>query len=122
VSLGIGGIFLYAYTLVPVVLVETTLVAVVALLLLSYPVSRGNTLSINVSTILGIIAPLISLATPAHIVVLEQIGEGGLIGFLGILQLLGFYIFPIAFVVLRVIYRETLKKQALSSSRAIVSS
>ena len=121
-SLGVGGIFLYAYALVPAVLVETTLVAVIVILLLSYPVSRGNVLSINISTFLGIIAPLISIATPAHIGVLEQIGEGNLISFLGILQLLGFYVFPIAFVVLRVVYRGKLKNQATSLSRTVVSS
>jgi hypothetical protein len=107
-SLGVGGIFLYVYALVPNILVETTLVAVIILLLISYPVSRRNMLAVNISTILGIIAPIISLVTPAHVSVLEQIWNGGLIAFLGVLQLLGFYIFPLAFVVLRIVYHGKL--------------
>ena len=114
--------FLYFYSLVPIVLVETTIVAVVVLFVLSYPVSKGNILSINISTLLGIAAPIISISTPAHVGVLEQIGRGGLISFLGILQLLGFYTFPIIFVLLRIIYNRKLRIQASSSSRALVKS
>ncbi len=121
-SLGVGGIFLYAYALVPSILVETTVVAVIVLLLISYPVSKGNMLAINISTILGIIAPIISLATPAHVGVLEQIGRGGLIAFLGVLQLLGFYIFPFAFVLLRLVYHGKLVNPVQSSSKALVNS
>jgi len=119
-SLGVGGIFLYVYALVPSILVETTVVAVIILLLISYPVSRGSMLSINISTVLGIIAPIISLATPAHVGVLEQIGKGGLISFLGILQLLGFYVFPITFILLRIAYNGKLKKQTKNSTRPLV--
>ena len=75
---------------------------------------RGNTVSINLSTVLGVAAPIISLSTPAHVGVLEQIGTGGLTSFLGILQLLGFYTFPVIFVLLRVIYNGKLKEQIVS--------
>jgi hypothetical protein len=122
ISLGVGGIFLYADALVPTILIETTIAAVIIILVISYPVSRGNMIAINISTILGIIAPVISLATPAHMGVLEQIGSGGLIAFLGILQLLGFYVFPITFVVLRVAYHSKLKKLFTNPSKALVSS
>jgi hypothetical protein len=121
-SLGVGGIFLYAYSLVPDVLVETTLVAVVVLLILSYFVSRHNILSINVSTVLGVVAPILSYSTPAHVGVLEQIGSGGLISFLGILQLLGFYIFPILYVILRIAYNRELKQIAGPSRENLVKS
>ncbi len=120
VSLGVGGVFLYAYALVPIVLVETTIAAVVILCILSYPVSRGNMIAINISTVLGVVAPIISLSTPAHVGVLEQIGTGGLISFLGILQLLGFYTFPIIFVLIRIVYNGKLKIQVMSSSKALV--
>jgi len=110
-SLGVGGIFLYVYSLVPVVLVETTVVAVIVLLILSYFVLKGNMISVNLSTILGVAAPVISLSTPAHLGVLQQIGSGGLISFLGMLQLFGFYIFPIGFVILRIVLNSSLKKQ-----------
>ena len=117
VSLGLGGIFLYIYALVPDILVETTIIAVIILLGISYPVSKGNMLAINISTVLGVIAPFISLGTPAHVGVLEQIGKGGLIGFLGLLQLLGFYIFPIAFVLLRVVFHQKLRESRSMPAR-----
>jgi hypothetical protein len=119
VSLGVGGIFLYIYALVPDVLVETTIVAVVILLVISYPVSKGNRLAINISTVLGVIAPFISFGTPAHVGVLEQIGKGGLIAFLGLLQLLGFYIFPLAFVVLRIASHQKLRESLRNKSVAV---
>jgi hypothetical protein len=108
VSLTIGGLFLYVDSLVPMILVETTIVAVIILYVLAYLVARGNTVSINISTILGVVAPVLSAVTPAHLSVLEQISHGGLIAFLGVLQLLGFYIFPILFVVLRIVFRSKL--------------
>ena len=108
VSLSVGGIFLYVDSLVPLVLVETTVAAVLVLFALSFFVVRGNMLAINLSTILGILAPILSYSTPAHVGVLEQIGTGGLISFLGTLQLLGFYVFPICFVVLRIALRKRL--------------
>ena len=40
VSLTVGGAFLYAYKLVPMILVETTIVAVIVLYILSYFVAR----------------------------------------------------------------------------------
>jgi hypothetical protein len=108
VSLSVGGYLLYLHSLVPLYLVETTLVAVIILYILSYFVAMGNMISINVSTVLGVVAPMMSASTPAHVGVLQQIGTGGLISFLGLLQLLGFYIFPIVFVILRVVFRSKL--------------
>ena len=108
VSLSLGGYLLYVKSLVPMYLVETTLVAVIILYILSYFVAKGNMVSVNVSTVLGVIAPIMSATTPAHVGVLEQIGTGGLISFLGFLQLFGFYIFPIAFVILRIVFRSKL--------------
>lgn len=119
-SLGVGGVFLYAYSLVPTFLVETTLVAVIVLLVLSYFVLKGNMISINISTALGIIGPILSYSTPAHVSVLEHIVDGGLIAFLGILQLLGFYLFPILFVILRVVYHGKLQNQIGSISRQTI--
>jgi len=118
----VGGFLLYIYALVPDVLVETTIIAVIILLGISYPVSKGNILAINISTVLGVIAPFISLGTPAHVGVLEQIGRGGLIAFLGLLQLLGFYIFPIAFVALRLVFHKKLRESLRDKSTAVQNS
>jgi hypothetical protein len=120
-SLTFGGILLYTYSLVPLVLVETTFAAVVVLFVLSYFVSKGSMASINIATILGVIAPIMSYFTPAHVGVLEQIGTGGLISLLGILQLVGFYLFPILYVILRIVFKGRLKQPA-NSPRAFVKS
>lgn len=109
VSLSVGGYLLYINSLVSMVLIGTTFVAVIILYILSYFVAKGNMISINVSTALGVVAPIMSASTPAHVGVLEQIATGGLISFLGLLQLLGFYIFPIAFVILRILFRSKVK-------------
>ena len=111
ISLSVGGFFLYTDKLVPPILVETTLAAVIILFAISYFVFKENMVAVNISTALGIIAPIMSYSTPAHISVLGQILSGGLIGFLGVLQLLGFYMFPIAFVILRIAYRGKIKSR-----------
>ena len=105
-SLTLGGYLLYINSLVPEILVETTFVAVVVLFALSYFVARGNMFAISVSTILGVVAPIMSAATPQHVSVLVQVDAGGLISILGMLQLCGFYIFPILFVFVRVVFRS----------------
>ncbi|MDG6999995.1 MAG: hypothetical protein JRN15_12870 [Nitrososphaerota archaeon] len=107
-SLTIGGYLLYINSLVPEILVETTFVAVVVLFALSYFVARGNLLAVSISTVLGVVAPIMSAATPQHVSVLVQIDTGGLISILGLLQLFGFYIFPLTFVVVRIVFRSRL--------------
>ena len=52
VSLSVGGYLLYVKSLVPMYLVETTLVAVIILYILSYFVAKGNMVSVNASTVL----------------------------------------------------------------------
>lgn len=108
VSLSLGGYLLYVNAFVSLFLVETTLVAVVVLFVLSYFVARGNMYSINISTVLGVVAPIMSASTPAHVSVLRQLGSGGLISSLGALQLFGFYIFPITYVIIRFLFRTRL--------------
>lgn len=105
-SLMVGGYLLYVNSLVPMILVDTTIIAVVALFILSYFVAKGIMLAVNIATILGVISPILSFSTPAHVGVLEQIASGGLISVLGLLQLLGFYVFPILFVILRIVFRS----------------
>lgn len=106
ICLSVGGYFLYIYSIVPLILVETTLAAIIVLLILSYFVARGSLIATSISTILGVVAPIMSAATPQHVSVLEQITAGGLLSFLGLLQLFGFYIFPITFVVVRIVFRS----------------
>jgi hypothetical protein len=111
VTLTLGGFLLYYYSLVPIVLILTTFVAVLVLLLLSTYVIKGNVTAINIATILGVLAPIMSYFTPAHVGVLEQIGTGGLISLLGVLQLLGFYVFPILYVLLRIVFYQKIGRK-----------
>lgn len=112
VCLGVGGWLLYIHLLVPMILVETTLVGTMVLVILAYFVARGVLLAINIGMILGVIAPLITFSIPAHMGVVQEIGSGGLIGVLGFLQILGFDVFPIIYVVSRVVYWSNVKKES----------
>lgn len=109
VSLAVGGYLLYAHALVPPVLVETTLVAIIVLFILAHFVYRGKMIAINLSTILGVVALFIPFSTPAHIGVIEEIGSGGLISLLGVLQILGFVVFPVIYIIARVAYRGQIR-------------
>ena len=109
VSLSVGGYLLYVNALVPPILVETTLVAIVVLFVLAHFVFRGKMIAINVATILGIVALLIPFSTPAHVGVLEEIGSGGLISLLAVLQILGFIVFPVIYIIVRIVYRNRIR-------------
>jgi hypothetical protein len=100
-SLSVGGYFLDVYGLVPLILIETTAVAAIALIVVSYFVWKGKIIAMNIATILGAIAPFITFSSPAHVSAVLQIGSGGLIALLGLLQILGFDVFPISFVLIR---------------------
>ena len=110
ISLSIGGFLLYAYNLVPVWLLELISMAIVVLLPLAYLVSKRNILALNISTILGVIAPIVSASTPSHLAVLFSFGQDLLLSFLGLLQIFGFYLFPIIFVVLRLTFWKNLRR------------
>ena len=108
ISLSVGGVLLLLYNLVPVYLLDLTTAAIAVPLVLSFFVYKGNILAVNVSTILGVVAPLMSISTPAHVEVLFSLGQNLLLSILGILQFVGFYVFPISFIILRVVNRRQL--------------
>ncbi|MGI0080198.1 MAG: hypothetical protein ACRECH_11290 [Nitrososphaerales archaeon] len=114
-SLSIGGLLLYAYNQVPMYLINLTIGAVIVLYVLAYFVSKGKMLAINISSILGVFAPILSASTPAHLGILSDFGQGWLITADGFFQLLGFYVFPIAFVLLRIAYRKRLPRKKAAS-------
>jgi hypothetical protein len=116
-SLSAGGIILYLTNLVPPILLELTAVAVVVILPLSFLVNRTNLVAINVSTVLGIVAPIISLSTTAHVEVLLSFGQNRLLSVLGLLQFLGFYLFPITFVIVRVAYRKKIVHESIAKQK-----
>jgi hypothetical protein len=109
VSLAMGDALLFFFNLVPFYLIALTAAAAVILFFLSLFVDRGNTIALNISTILGVIAPIFSLSMPAHDAVLLAFGSSPLITSLAALQFFGFFIFPVAFVLLRILYWKRLR-------------
>jgi hypothetical protein len=122
VTLGAGDVLLFVYSLVPIYLVILTAAVVVALVPLSYYVIHGNKLATNISTALGVIAPISSIVNQVHVAVLLSFGQGLLISVLGLLQFLGFYLFPIVFVVLRIVYRKKIPFYTKTHSQPLVES
>jgi hypothetical protein len=118
ITLSAGAIILMLENLVPEILVELTAVAVAVILPLSFLVGRRrNIVAINISTGLGIVAPLVSLATPAHLAVLASFGQNTVLSILGGLQFLGFYLFPLAFVIIRLAFRNKIAAESSSQTQ-----
>jgi hypothetical protein len=115
--LSAGGMLLYSKNLVPPFLLELTAAAVAVIVPLSFFVYKKNLASINLSTLLGVIAPFTSISTPAHIAVLLSFGQNLLLSVLGLLQFLGFYLFPISFVIVRMVYRKKISYEAKAENQ-----
>jgi hypothetical protein len=121
ICLSAGGVLLYRYNLVRLDLLQITAVAVIIIIPLSFLVCQKNLLAINIATILGFIAPTISLTTPAHLQVLLEFGQSWLISILGLLQFLGFYLFPVTYLVLRFAYRRRISAE-VDAKRTVLGS
>ncbi|QCO31196.1 hypothetical protein DFR88_03655 [Metallosphaera sedula] len=83
---------------VPSLLSVSTYVVVLVLLILSYLIERGITWALNLGVILGIMAILSSSLSQAHLQALSQLGSSPSITLLDILMVMGFYVFPIAYI------------------------
>lgn len=106
-----GAVLLRYYDLVPVSLTYLTSGAVVIVMITSIPVHRRNRFAINFGVILSAAAIISSASSLSHIEAMLRILDGGLITVLDILEILGFYLFPLLYLVFR--FRGT------SGSRAI---
>jgi|GEM_PF-994179 hypothetical protein len=116
-SLSTGGYLLFKYSLVPMGLVYSTIVVVTVLFCLAAYVSRGAVKAINFATVLGVASIVFSLSSQAHRTALTRIGDGWLLTSLDLLQLAGFYVFPAAFVLLRIVYRNRLRRECIQGIR-----
>ncbi len=101
ISLLAGGLLLYIFSLAPLVTVSGGWVIAAILVALSVYVHRYNMWAINISTLLGVISIVISPLIPAHAGALLGFGSTPRITLLDTLQILGFYVFPAIFIVLR---------------------
>jgi hypothetical protein len=122
ISLALGGLLLFVNRLVPLILLDLTATAVIVITPLSFFVYRRNLIAINVSTILGFVAPTISLSTPAHIEVLFEFGRNSLLSVLALLQVLGFYAMPIAFLIIRFAYWKRISEEVEAESKGTAES
>ncbi len=119
ICLSLGGLLLFVNGLVPMDLIELTATAVIIITPLSILVYRRNLTAINISTVLGFVAPTISLSTPAHIAVLLEFGHNFLISVLGLLQFLGFYLLPITFLVIRFAYWKRVAQDVKAGPKGV---
>lgn len=97
----VGALLLHVNSLVPVTLTYATTGAVIILAVDAAFVYRDSRLAINLGVVLSIAAILSSLASPAHLHAMTEIMGGGLISLLDILEILGFYLFPVLYIVTR---------------------
>lgn len=102
--------------MVPVSLNLLTLLAVVVACTISYYVFQANRVAIDVSTILGLAVIAFSASSRAHDSAIARFGSGTIIDLLDVLQVIGFYICPGSFIILRVIYRNRINLEARQSS------
>ncbi|MEM0169287.1 MAG: hypothetical protein QXR57_03830 [Metallosphaera sp.] len=107
VCLSLGGYFLLG--VVPPVLSLTTYVVVVVLLTLSYLAWRGNQTAINTGLVLAVLAIISSTSSQAHLTALSEIDDNLRITLLDVLMILGFYLFPGIYIVVRL--KEMLKRR-----------
>jgi hypothetical protein len=89
------------YSLAPLITVTGGWVIAALLIALSVYVLRANRVAVNISTLLGILSIITSPLIPAHTGALLDFGSTPKITLLDTLQILGFYVFPTVFIVLR---------------------
>ncbi|MCG3108349.1 hypothetical protein L3N51_00630 [Metallosphaera sp. J1] len=111
ICLSIGGYLLLG--VVPSILTAMTYVVVIVLLALSYLVEKGIAWALNLGFILGILAILSSSLSQAHMQALSQFGSSPRITILDALMVMGFYVFPVVYIVFWVRGRASRKSRDL---------
>ncbi len=103
-----GALLLYTYSLAPPIFIGGGVIVAFVLFVLGYYVYRANRWATNISTVLGFVSIVSSTLIPQHLSALSMIGSNPRITVLDALQLLGFYLFPAAYIVLRFMLRRSL--------------
>lgn len=98
ICLGIGGILLFH--VVPLLISLGTLVAVIVLLLTSVAIAKGFKTGEYVGLAVSILAILGSASSTTHDNSLLKFGTSLFISVLDVLMVLGFYIFPVLYIIL----------------------
>lgn len=94
----IGSYLLRVYSLVPVTLTYATIGSVILVLITSIFVHKGSRMAMNFGVILSVAAIISSLSSPAHLRAMTEILNGTIISVLDVLEILGFYLFPILYI------------------------
>lgn len=98
-SVSAGGILLRYYSLVPVILTYATAAAVMVLAANAFFVFRGSRNALNFGVILSILAIASSISSPSHLAAMGEILQGGIIALLDVLEIIGFYVFPVSYMI-----------------------
>lgn len=98
VTVSVGGFLLWYYSLVPVILTYLTGTAVLIVMVTANSVRRGSVFAMNFGVILSIAAVVSSASSYAHLQAMSEIFHGGIISLLDVLEILGFYVFPLLYI------------------------
>ncbi len=107
-----GGYLLHSNSLVPAMLTYATFGAVAAVAVDAVFVATGSRIALNVGVILSLAAVVSSLSSPAHLAAMLKIFDGGLITALDILEIIGFYVFPLLYIGSRFLVRKDRLREA----------
>ncbi len=97
-ALALGGVLLFGK--VPLLLTAGTLVVVVVLFLLAIAIEKSKDKRlIRAGVILALLSIITSSISSAHREALAQFGKNAYLTELDVLMILGFYVFPLAYIV-----------------------
>lgn len=111
ICLVIGAVLLRFFSLVPLYLTETTIIAVFAILIVAHFVRKGYTLAANVGLVLALLSIIVSAVSPGHDAAILKIFTDPVLTVLDVLEIMGFYLFPLAFIVLRLAKNESFSRK-----------
>lgn len=94
------------YSLVPITLTYATAGAVIAVAIDAFFVARGSRLALNIGVVLSLAAIFSSITSPAHLAAMEKIFDGGILAVLDVLEILGFYLFPMLYIATRFLAKK----------------
>ncbi|BFH72718.1 hypothetical protein SJAV_06620 [Sulfurisphaera javensis] len=98
ISLGIGGILLFS--IVPFILSIGTIIAVSLFLISAYLIYKDVKIGYYLGFVLSLLAIISSATSTTHDKALLSFGSSFFISILNILMILGFYIFPLTYIIL----------------------
>ena len=109
-----GAALLRIYSLVPFYLTLTTALAVVVILIVAHFINRGYTWAANTGIALAIISILTSALSPTHNSAVLNMFSSPLLAVLVLLEIFGFYVFPVLFLIIRAVKHKEFRGKKFS--------